>query len=150
MNIEQAQNAAVLTYLSRGRPEAPVFAAWNSIENAYYRCGCHPEIVERLWDQIGPAFPTDCRCLVRSIPTLAHSQSGVILAIGIGTQYGLRLPPPCATEAIQAGAKTTTRWSGGGEMNIQRELGEDWFFGGWMKGELEWCREVYRMFQSDD
>jgi hypothetical protein len=147
MDIAHPENANVLRYLSRGKPTAAAHAPWDSVEDAYYGCGCHPEIVERVWDQIGAALPSDCRCLVHGTPALVHPKARVILAIGIGTKYGLRLPGTLATEATKMGAKTYTVWSLGlGDMDIRRDLGEDWVFGAWLADELSWCRRVYESF----
>ena len=143
MDPTHRANALVPPYLARCRPEAPVFAAWDDVVNPYYRCGCHPDIVERLWDQIGPALPADCRALVHGIPALVQPQSGVILATGLGTQYGVRVPLDLIADAIRAGAKTTTTWSGGATMDIQQSLGVDWLFGGWRAEELHWGRILY-------
>ena len=145
LNESHPHNNGVLTYLSRPRPQAPAIAAPDAIENPYYRCGCHPDIVERLWDRLGAALPADCRCLVYSIPALVHPTSGIVLAIGMGTQYGLRLPAPLCTDAIAAGALTITKWSGGEHTDIRQTLGDDWVFGAWLEGELKWCREAYGM-----
>ena len=146
MDISHPQNTKVLAYLARGKRDVPVVSRPDSVPQPYYQCGCHPDIVERLWDQIGAALPADCRCLVHGTPTLVHPQTCVILAIGIGTQYGLRCPGGLATAAIKAGAKTSTTWSGGGEMETRRDLGEDWVFGAWLPEELNWCRSVYEGF----
>ena len=118
------------------------------MEDPYYRCGCHPKIVERLWKQFGAALPSDCRCLVHLIPALVQPRSGVILDPGLGTQYGVRVPdaPVCAT--IAAGAKTQTKWIAGGWMDIQPDLGEDWIFGGWRTDEVVWSRSLYDRFDS--
>jgi hypothetical protein len=80
------------------------------------------------------------------MPALVDPESGIILAIGIGTQYGLRLPRPFGINAIKAGAKTVTTWSTGGSMDIQRELGDDWIFGAWLPDEVIWCKKVIEMF----
>lgn len=147
MDISNPENQGVLAYVLRCQRAAPAFALPDSVQNPYYGCGCHPDIVERLWDQIGPRLPADCRCLIHGIPALAHSPSGVILGIGIGTQYGLRLPGALGLEATRAGAKLTTRWSTGGEMDIRRDLGDDWVFGAWLPAELVWCKAVYDSFE---
>jgi len=155
MEIIQPKNTKVLRHLKRDgklgcmalkRPDAPAFALWNSVPDAYRQCGCHPEIVARLWDQIGAALPEDCRGLVYSNPALTHPESGVIFAVGLGTWYGLRLPGSLTAEAIKAGAKTETRWSDGNSMDIQLDFGEEWVFGGWLPNELTWCRSVYETF----
>ena len=146
MDIAQPRNAKVLIYLSHGHPDAPQIAAHDTVHDPYYRCGCHPDIVARLWDQIGAALPADCRCLVHGTPALVHPKNGVILAVGVGTQYGLLLPNSFATEAITAGAKTCVTWSTSGSMDIRRAFGEDWVFGAWIANELTWCKTVYEMF----
>lgn len=124
----------------------PAFARPDSVPDPYWNCGCHPDVVERLWDQIGAGLPSGCRCLVHGTPALVHPGSGAILAIGIGTQYGLRLPGALAADAIKAGAKTRTVWTNGGDMDTQRELGDDWVFGAWLPDELSWFKRVYEMF----
>ena len=148
MELMQPENNEVLRYLSRGKEprDTPVLAPWNSVKNPYYNCGSHPEIVERLWDQIGKSLPANCRGLIYGCPTLTHPGTGVILAIGIGTQYGLRLPTSLVPKAIRLGAKTHTTWSGGSRMDIQRLLGENWVFGAWLADELDWCGKAYETF----
>lgn len=148
MNLAHAANTQILAYLAQGRSGSPVYSAWDSVENPYYRCGCHPEIVERLWQQLGAALPSDCRCLVHLTPALVQPRSGVILATGLGTQYGVRVPAALVSAALAAGAKTQTKWSGGKIMDIQHDLGDDWVFGGWRADELAWCRSLYETFNS--
>ena len=148
MNLAHPANTQILAYLAQGRSGSPVYSARDSVENPYYRCGCHPEIVERLWEQLGAALPSDCRCLVHLIPALVQPRSGVILAAGLGTQYGVRVPGALVSAAIAAGAKTQTKWSSGEIMDIQRDLGEDWVFGGWQADELPWCRSLYETFDA--
>jgi hypothetical protein len=134
---------AALDYLRARNPGAAPSALPESVPNPYHRCGCHPEVVERLWDQIGKSLPADCRRIVYGTPALVHPASGMLLGIGIGTQYGLHLPGGLAAEAIAGGAKATTRWSGGKTMDIQAELGDAWVFGAWLAAELEWCGKAY-------
>ena len=136
-------NTKALAYLTRRNPGAAACLAPEGVPNPYYNCGCHPDIVERLWDQIGKALPADCRCIVHRTPALVHPSTGIFLALGIGTQYGLHLPGELAAAAIGAGAPTTTRWSGGSTMDIRAELGEAWVFGKWLSGEPDWCRVAY-------
>ena len=80
MNVAQAPNEQVLRYLKRANRDAPDIAAHDSIPNPYYQCGCHPDIVERVWDQIGAAMPAECRCLVTGMPALVHPAAGRIEA----------------------------------------------------------------------
>ena len=140
---DDPRNLKLLRYLARDRPQAPAFAPFDAIADAYYKAGCHPEIVDRLWDQIGAALPVDCRCLIYGTPALVHPASGVILAAGIGTQYALCLTGALAAEAILAGAKTVTVWADGSRLDVQETLGTDWVFGAWLDSEIVWCRTVY-------
>ncbi|MFO1435053.1 MAG: hypothetical protein U1F34_01270 [Gammaproteobacteria bacterium] len=88
----------------------------DAIANAYYGAGCHPEIVERLWEQLNGALPTDCRSHLRCTPALVHP-GGVILALGMGTAYGMYLLASlhpkrargCRTlDGVEGGAQTDT------------------------------------------
>ena len=142
MPLDQPANARVLAALARLGPGKPEVMRHDAVPDAYLRCGCHPDIVERLWDQLGPALPQDCRLLIYGTPALAHA-SGLILALGMGTRYALRIPPSCIQAAKDAGADTINTWSGGGRMDIQVDYGEDWIFGSWLALESTWCRAVY-------
>jgi hypothetical protein len=154
MEITQQLNIGILNYLThegdymyRKRPDVPIFAGWNSVADPYRQCGCHPDIVDRLWDQIGAVLPADCRGLVYCNPALVHSKSGVIFGIGLGTWYGLRLPDSLGSEAIMAGAKTCAQF-GTGYMDIRRTLGDGWVFGAWLPDELIWCKKSYETFDN--
>lgn len=146
MNVEQTQNAIALRYL-KGLNKAcfPPFACHGSVPSAY-DCGCHPDIVDRLWSEIGRSLPLDCRGLIYNTPALVHPVTGVILAIGFGTEYGLRLPGYLGVQAIKEGAKATVRWSAGDSMDIQITLGRDWVFGNWISSEVAWCRAAFKVF----
>lgn len=143
MDICNAANRTVLEYYGKSRPNIPILMAREEHPDPYLSAGCHPEIVERLWDQIGPALPSDCRCLVYGTPALVVPPSGIILAIGMGTQYGLRLPGAPGQMALEAGARTTTTWGVNRVMDIQESLGPDWLFGCWKSDELVWCNQAY-------
>jgi len=106
----------------------------------YLNAGCHPDIVERLWDQIGKTLAIDCRCLIHGVPGLVDPRSGLILALGMGTQYAVRIPDTLIPQALASGAKTTTTWSGGRQTNIAEIFGKNWVFGHWDKIEIEACR----------
>ena len=135
-------NSQVLRSMGRNSKAIPIAAA-DSVKNPYLHCGSHPEIVERVWDQLGSALPDVGRCLLFGTPALVCPRIGVILAVSYGTQYALRIPADTLDEALIAGARTTTQWTGGGVTDIQREFGPDWIFGGFLSQELRWCRTVY-------
>ena len=133
-------NARVLSTLARSHE--PVLAAPDSGNDPYYHRDCHPEIVERVWDQIGAAYPSEGRCLVYGRPSLVDPASGVIVALAFGTAYCVRIPVAAVPEAIKLGAKLSMNWSGGTTTDIQAELGEGWVFGAWLTQEIEWTQEA--------
>lgn len=144
VDVDIAANAKLIEYLRREkRGDAPPVASPEDVENPYERCGSHPEIVERVWDALGAALPADCRRLVYGTPALVHPQTGVVLAVALGTQYGLRVPANRLQEALDAGAKLKTKWSNGGEFDVPSALGGDWVLGSFSKSEARWCREAY-------
>ena len=156
MNIVQPLNTKVLSFLlsvargaRRGTPVLEMAKPNVSIWRPQDKWGCDEDVVNRLWREIGATLPEDCRALVHQDPALVPPKSGVILAIGINRDYGLRLPGKLAAEAIKSGAKTYTKWTSGGGMDIQHDLGEDWVFGGWSPNELVWCRKAYEFFDHE-
>jgi hypothetical protein len=142
-------NRGVLKYLSRGKKsQNTVLAAPNSVPDPYMRQGSHPDIVQRVWDEVGASLPVDCRCLIYGTPALIHDRTGVVIAICNGTRYNLRLTADDFREAMAKGARTRTRWSNGEEMDSLAELGSDWIFGGWFTEEGQWCRDTYEQYES--
>ena len=95
-------------------------------------------------------MPTDCRWVAFHQPVLAHSATGVIFGLGVGTLgYALRLPPPIAAQAAAAGAAQTREWKGpDGPMRWSlADYGPDWWFGRWRKDEdARWSRAAYDHF----
>ena len=143
MLLAHARNRQVLASLARRGPGKPEYAAHDAVPNAYLSCGCHPDIVARLWDELGAALPTDCRCLVHGTPALAEPRTGLILAVGMGTQYGLRIPALTPEEA--AGLRTLASFADTASMDIHQLYGDDWVFGDWSAREPAWCRSVFEL-----
>jgi hypothetical protein len=84
MNVRQPANAKILRYLERpgtlaGRPDV---RAPGDLHHDYWESGAHPEIVERVWDQLGRDLPASffnlewtsptCTCLVCSACGYVH------------------------------------------------------------------------------
>ncbi len=139
-------NEKVLDRL-RGRLKTDeMIAAPDSVRDPYMSQGSHPDIVERVWNKLGGALPLDCRCLVYGTPALVQPVSGIVLAFCYGTQYCLRLTSSMMDEALKLGLKTFTKWSGGKITDTTQTFGSDWIFGSWKSEELQWCREVYELY----
>jgi hypothetical protein len=145
MKLEETSeiNVTVLAYLKRGKKNQPPIALPDTAPDPYYRQGSHPEVVERVWDQIGSSLPTDCRCLVYGSPALVHLSAGIIFAVSMGTVYCLRLNSKLIHDAQKLGVKTQIKWAGGQIMDAHKDLGSDWVLGGWFADEKQWCNIVY-------
>lgn len=87
--------------------------AHDAVPDPYFGCGSHPEIVERVWDQIGRGFPPASRRILCGAPVLVHPATGLVLAVCYGTSYCLRLPDVALPAALEAGCETFHRWSDG-------------------------------------
>ena len=144
LNHHSPMNAGVLcAFLSKKGGSGDIEIGPADENNGYMHSGCHPEVVERVWDQIGTALPVDCRCMVGGTPALVAPRSGIVLAVAWGTRYILRLTDEAMPLAINAGARTTTKWTFGGSMDVTKEFGNNWVFGHWLKEEPGWCRAMY-------
>ena len=141
MHVALQQNTKVLTTLALRRLGTLELAAHDSIANPYLACGCHSDIVERVWDQLGASLSEDGRCLIHGVPALVQRAHGLILAVALGMQYGVRLPLTSEEATPQRLWKTRNTASGGQTLNVREALGEDWVFGAWKEDEPRWCRQ---------
>lgn len=149
MELSHPSNKKVVSYLSKRNPTAALTVLpEDSTRDPYMHLGSHPDIVDRLWKGIGATLDSDCRLIVCGTPALVQPETGIILAIALGTQYCLHLPEPQFKNALALGAQTTTKWGSGRQTNLAEECGEDWIFGKWLKDEMEWCQQAYQVFGS--
>lgn len=150
MNIDIPANSVVLAYLSRPLRQSglslPAFVRPEEVDDPYTRLGAHPDVVQRIWDEIGKALPTDCRTVVHSTPALVHPGNGTIFVLALGTGYALRLPPPLVEMAVTRGARISVQYTYGGDMNTHRDLGLDWILGAWLADEPGWCVKAFEHF----
>jgi hypothetical protein len=152
MDLDHPSNAGILRYLGDpGRLARSSSVAREAVSlppagvaDPYYRLGTHPEIVERLWDEITALLPADCRRVVHGSPALVHPRTGVIFGFGGGTHtYALRLPEPEREEALRAGAERTHRYMDGSVLDLSG-IGPEWLFCRWFRDEDRWCLAAYR------
>jgi hypothetical protein len=150
LDANDPSNAGLIRYMpSKPRVSAvPITPPKSSGRHPYLEHGSHPEVVERVWDQLGPALPVDCRCLLYGTPALVAPVLGIVLAVAWGTAHVLRIPLAVMPAALKAGARTVMHWSTGREMNVAKEFGEDWVFGCWAKDEPQWCRSIYEAVEA--
>lgn len=103
------------------------------VVDPYYRLGTHPDLVARLWDELGGVLPVDCRGVFYGTPALIRPDTGIVFGYAGGTHnYALRLPPPKREEAMREGATPA-----------REGLGPEWVAGGWRAGEAGWCLAAY-------
>jgi hypothetical protein len=105
--------------------------------------GSHPEVVERLWDQLGKLLPVDCRVILLGAPALVEPVRGVAFAVAFGTAYAVRIPNDSIEIALSTGCTKTQEWAGGRTTNIEADFGAGWVFGGWLDREAVWVRTMY-------
>jgi hypothetical protein len=132
-------NAKLVAWLGAGTSRVMLEPA-DALPDAYYECGCHPDVVSRLWDDLGRELTADCKVILFGAPALVESRSGVALALALGTAYALRVPSEQAQLARSLGCAGTRRWSSGEETNLEVQLGPGWLFGAWLPHEQQWLR----------
>ena len=112
--------------------------------------GTHPDLLMRLWDELGGLLPVDCHAVVHGSPVLLRPDSAVIFAFAGGTHtYAFRLPPDIRAAAIKAGATRVYHYRAYAELNLEAstfdlaDVGDEWVFAGWLKGEEQWIKSAY-------
>ena len=157
--FEISENQGILQHLGKpGRLEHSVSStkdrpecAPEDVEEPYLTLGAHPDLVQRLWDELPEKLPQDCRWVVYGTPALVHPDTGIVFGFGGGTHtYALRLPPSTHRDARNAGATTVHDYPAYPELGILAsrldlaDIGSDWVFGGWHRGEESWCLAAYQ------
>lgn len=136
---QRPENAGVLRYIG------PAAASDDTSPDEADRLhlGTHPDLVAHLWDELAPAFETDARALVGGYPALVDPASGVIVAIGLGTTYALRLAADDFEAAIAAGHGTVHEYrTVGRTLDVGHAFGPGWVFGAHADDEVEWLRRA--------
>ncbi len=137
---DRPENARVLAYL-RARAEVP----WGlvvppcAIADPDLQLGSHPDVVERVWGQLGAMLDPDARCVVLGCPSLADPASGVVVGLALGTTYALRLVEPDLEEGLAAGLERTHAYNPPlAALDAATALGRDWLFGAYDAREPRW------------
>jgi hypothetical protein len=121
----------------------PQLASPDEVERPYETLGTHPELVARLWDELGKTLPEDCRGIFFGAPVLVHPASGIVFAFAAGTHtYAFRLPEAERSAALEAGASLVMRYPGGASLDL-KDVGREWVFGWWYSTEDAWCRASF-------
>jgi hypothetical protein len=142
--LDRPENAGVLDYLGRGRGLQDLPVGQPSEEVDRWHLGTHPDVVERLWDALDAALPQSGRCVIFGGPALVNPVSGIVLAVGIGTQYALRLLPGDLALAIDAGAEIVHVFqTSGGRLDLAATFGPGWAFGRFDARETDWLAATY-------
>jgi hypothetical protein len=128
------ENAGVLTYLARHH-STTVDPSPDEADRLHL--GTHPDVVARLWDELANAFSTDARAVVLATPVLIDPSSRVIVAVGLGTTYALRLGPDTA------GRETVHHYTSVGRtLDLTEIFGAGWVFGTWAADEVDALRRT--------
>ena len=142
-SVRQPANAPVIAWLA-GRQGPDDDRPPRADEHDYWEAGSHPDVVERIWNQLGRTLPIESRRVVCGTPALLHPTSRVLIAVAIGTQYVLRLPSALLRSGVPATVRTETTWSGGGRMDVRAAFGPEWVFGSYTPEEEAWCRASFQ------
>jgi hypothetical protein len=126
--LDNPANADLVRFRSRrsGRIPSPASGPPESHKDPYWKAGVHPDLVEWLWDGIGPSLPIDCRWIFGAMPVLARRDTGIVFAHPVGSlTYALRLPERFREEALRSGGYLTWRFSDGSNLDVA-DISKEW------------------------
>lgn len=138
-SVDEAPNHELWSVLGEELPAIPS----GRTRDPYLEQGCHPDVVGRIWDDLGAHLPCDCRAQAKGRPVLAHPGSGRIFAFTRGTAYALWLVPEDFVRAQTAGAATSWTWAGGRITDLAVSAGPGWIWGRWYADEPRWVDRAY-------
>ena len=148
IDTSNAANHPVLDTLREAAENARPLTPLSEAGDAYFEAGCHPEIVGFMWERLSKKFPDESRCLVYGTPSVIQPVSGVILAIGMGTQYCQRIPPESMDRAAAIGCTPLHSWGNEKTTDIRDVFGQHWVFGSLGEESIEWFRAAYHQFNQ--
>jgi hypothetical protein len=137
-------NQKLIAFLAQFHQRStPEIMTPDQVVQPYMTLGTHPDLVERLWDQLTILLSKDCRAVFFNSPTLIRPDTGIVFGFAGGTHtYALRLPPLVYSEAMRAGAQRVHAFSSGETWNLD-DVGEAWVFCKWFRNEEQWCLAAY-------
>jgi hypothetical protein len=145
--IDHPANAGLRRYRESHqiRRNIPPLARPDEVTRPYDSLGTHPDLVARLWHELPAKLPVDCRVIFYGGPALMHPTTGVVFAFAGGTHtYALRLPEAERSDALRAGATRVKHYPAGQSFDLT-EVGDQWVFCGWFRGEEEWCLAAFEL-----
>lgn len=144
-----AENRGVLAHLAREAPAGTALVAPPSaVHDAYHECGSHPDVVEHVWDRLGAQLPRSSRVLLFGTPALLHSNTGIVLAVALGTAYALRLPTATLHDPAAASLEKSHTY---GSVDMTLDLaawGSTWRFGAYHRLEATWVQRAANEFDA--
>ena len=142
VDLKHPANAALLRHLKREFPTRIEQQSPDEVRQPYLSLGTHPEIVERLWDQLAVDLPEKCAWVLYGRPVLVRPSTGIVFAWATGHVYALRLGPDAHNAALRAGAGRLHTFSDGSTLDLAG-FGPEWLFGMWFRDEPAWCRAAW-------
>lgn len=116
----------------------------DDVARPYESLGTHPDLVARLWDELGGCLPADCRRIFCGTPALMHPVTGIVFGFAGGTHtYALRLPDATRAAALAAGAERLKTYPVNQPSFNLDDIGPEWVFGRWKSDEPAWCLAAY-------
>ena len=107
----------------------------------YWHAGCHPEIVEYVWDTLNSVLPISCSCTINGQPVLLHPKSNTIMAICMGTNFLIRVTNEDLQVAASEKYETTSDWNG--PKDLKTDFGINWFFGKFSETSEIFCLDTF-------
>jgi hypothetical protein len=142
VDLKHPANAALIRYLKREFNTRIEQQNPAEVTQPYLSLGTHPEIVERLWDQLGKGLPEPCAWVLHGRPILVRPSTGIVFGFSTGHVYALRLPGEMHAAALRSGAAPLHTFSDGSTLDLA-QFGPEWLFGLWYRDEPDWCLAAY-------
>ena len=145
MNLDEYRpsNQGVLNHLRKNHGDKDPIAPSTAHPYPHLQLGSHPDIVTRVWEELGDTLPMDCKAIVYGTPALVNPNNGAILALAYGTAYVIKIPENKVSAALACGCKAEQAWAGGAKTNVAELFGTGWLFGGWCSDEKLWLLDTY-------
>lgn len=138
------ENDGVLRYLGQGADPREIDIERPTDATDRWHLGAHPDIVERLWSELAARLAHDSRRLIAGGAALIDPETGVIVAVALGTTYAIRLTGESLTRARERGYVSVHEFSTvNRRLDLDTAFGPGWVFGRRDPDELRWLEQSY-------
>jgi len=135
----EPSNQRVIKWLKEKNPSSHLMDnSIQKIQNVYASSGCHPDIIEHVWNMICELVPDVSKACIHGSPCAVNTKNHQIVAVSMGMTYAIKVLPAFISEANSIEREALASTLNSRAIDLKEAFGLDWFFGEFEDREIDW------------